>query len=60
MNCEILSVSRSFKNSLKIMNYLILGRQATEEEKEAIAKCNEILGNLTDPLEIIGTRPKDR
>lgn len=41
-------------------NTLILGRQATQEEVEAIAKCNEILANLKEPLEIIGTRPKDR
>lgn len=42
------------------MNYLILGRQATEQEKEAIEQCNAILGALKEPLEIIGTRPKDR
>ena len=42
------------------MQNLILGRQATDEEKTAIDRCNEILGALKEPLEIIGTRPKDR
>lgn len=42
------------------MNYLILGRQATDEEVKAIEQCNDILGALKEPLEIIGTRPKDR
>lgn len=39
---------------------LILGIKGTEEQNNAIAKCNEILSALKEPLEIIGTRPKDR
>lgn len=44
----------------RIMKPYILGRQSTPEEDEAFAKCEEILGALKEPLEIIGTRPKDR
>jgi len=40
------------------MNELILGRQATEDEKKVITECNERLSKYN--LEIIGTRPKDR
>lgn len=52
------SVPRYLKKN--IMKPFILGRQSTPEEDEAFVKCEEILGALKNPLEIIGTRPKDR
>lgn len=40
------------------MEKLVLGREATEKEIEAIKAASEL---LTDAgLELIGTRPKDR
>ena len=37
---------------------LVLGRQATPEETEAIKKCQAILAEVK--LELVGTRPDDR
>ena len=37
---------------------LVLGREATAEEKEALEKANAILNEAG--LELIGGRPKDR
>lgn len=42
------------------MKPFILGRPSTPEEDAAFEKCEQILGALKEPLEIIGTRPKDR
>lgn len=38
--------------------YMVLGREATQAEQEAIDEANEILAE--HDLELIGTRPKDR
>ena len=40
------------------MKDLVLGRQATEQEEEALIKANDILNEVG--LELIGGRPKDR
>lgn len=40
------------------MENLVLGRQATEKEIEALKKAQEILDTVE--LELIGSRPKDR